>query len=94
MINWKLVYGSSNVTAIGYDAETKQCRVQFVGGAVYTYFDVTPEQWEELQHTESKGRYVQIVLRRAHKYQKEGADGGPTENQSPRATGGNGGQNR
>ena len=60
------VYGSSNVQAIKYDEAKLECYVKFLDGSVYVYDAVTPEEWNELIHTSSKGRYVQIQLRRGH----------------------------
>lgn len=77
MIHWQQVLGSSNVAAIAYDEEKQECWVKFLNGAVYVYEGVGPGIWDEFRHTSSKGRYVQIQLRRAHKFRKEDGDGGP-----------------
>lgn len=65
---WTPVYGSSNVEAIAYLEETKECHVRFLGGAHYVYHDVTPKIWEEFLQAPSKGRYVNIVLKRGYKF--------------------------
>jgi len=69
-MHWQQVMGSSNVAAIAYDEELKECYVRFHTGAVYVYEDVGPGIWEELKHTQSKGRFVQIQLRRVHPYRR------------------------
>lgn len=68
---WQQVLGSSNVQAIAYDEEKKEVHVKFhPDGIEYIYENVGPGIWDELQHTASKGRYVQIQLKRAHPYRK------------------------
>jgi hypothetical protein len=69
-MHWQQVMGSSNIAAIGYDEEKKECYVRFNSGAIYVYEDVGPGIWEELQHSQSKGRFVGIQLRRAHAYRR------------------------
>lgn len=69
-MQWKQVLGSSNVWAIAYDEEKKECYVKFLSGATYVYGNVGPGIWEELQHAQSKGRFISIHLRRAHPYRK------------------------
>ena len=69
-MHWQQVMGSSNVAAIAYDADNKECYVRFHGGSVYIYEGVGPGIWEELQHSQSKGRFVGIQLRRAHAYRR------------------------
>lgn len=72
-MEWTQVYGSSNVDAIQYDPDTKECRVRFhKGGQVYVYSGVEEAVFNQLLHSESKGRFVQIVLRRGYSYRKEG----------------------
>lgn len=69
-MHWQQVMGSSNVSAIGYDADKKECFVRFNSGAVYVYENVSPEVWGELLHAQSKGRFVGIKLRREHVYRR------------------------
>lgn len=67
---WQQVLGSSNVAAIAYDEEKKECYVRFNSGAVYVYEGVGPGIWEELQHSQSKGRFIGIQFRRTHTYRR------------------------
>ena len=69
-MSWVPVYGSSNVVEIRYHEPSRECFVKFTGGTVYCYENVPPEVWEELVHSQSKGRFVNIVLRRGYKYRK------------------------
>ena len=44
--------------------------MKFSDQTVYVYDDVPPETWNDLVHAGSKGRFVQIVLRRGFKYRR------------------------
>lgn len=66
---WIPVYGSSNVEFIGYIELTKECHVRFLGGAHYVYQGVLRETWDEFVQAPSKGRFVNIVLKRGYEYQ-------------------------
>ena len=69
--DFQSVYGSSNVTGIRYDPETRTVQVQFRGGSVYSYFDVPAQTFQEFVYAPSKGRFVNLVLRRSHRYRRE-----------------------
>jgi hypothetical protein len=70
-IAWVPVQGSSNIDSIGYDVDKQECWVKYLSGGIYVYSNVPVEQYEELMNSSSKGRYVSIVLRRAHAVRKE-----------------------
>lgn len=53
---------SSQISAVGYDAETQVLEVEFknAGGkpnSVYQYANFPPEKWAEFQKAESVGSY-------------------------------------
>ena len=54
---------SSNVKAVGYDAEEKTLQVEFKSGGVYQYAGVQPEMYADLMKAESIGRFVSQVVR-------------------------------
>jgi hypothetical protein len=92
-MHWQQVLGSSNVAAIAYDAEKKEAWVRFHGGSVYVYSNVGPGIWDEFLHSQSKGRFVQIQLKRAHPARKEadyvesGPSGKDADSASPKDPG-------
>lgn len=49
---------SSMIYAVGYDPDTQTLEVVFNRTGVYRYYDVPPEEYEELMAAESKGRYM------------------------------------
>ena len=54
---------SSNVKAVGYDAEEETLQVEFKSGGVYQYTGVQPEMYADLMKAESIGRFVSQVVR-------------------------------
>lgn len=49
---------SSNIEAIGYDADSRELHVQFISGTLYVYFDVDEFLFNELLAANSKGSYL------------------------------------
>ena len=54
---------SSNLAAIGYDAEARELRVQFQSGHIYSYVEVPPETWAQFQAADSKGRFYGLSIK-------------------------------
>ncbi len=54
---------STTMTSVGYDAETRTLEIEFTGGALYQYFDVPEEIYQELMAAESKGTYFNTVFK-------------------------------
>lgn len=63
---------SSNVGAIGYDAENSVLYVRFLGGDVYRYYGVPEDVWSQFQTAPSKGKFVWRALRDQYSYDKIG----------------------
>lgn len=60
---------STNLVAIGYDENRKILRVIFKGNTSYLYFDVEPEVYNTLIHSESKGRALnESIIRQRERY--------------------------
>ena len=54
---------SSAVAKIGYDAEAEEAYVEYIGGGFYAYEGVSAEVFEELANAESKGTFVNAVIK-------------------------------
>jgi len=54
---------SSAVARIGYDAELEETFVEFIGGDLYAYEGVPAGVFEQLAHAESKGTFVNEVIK-------------------------------
>ena len=65
---------SSNISAIGYDAEHKWLGVEFSSGAVYQYFDVPKTIYDSLMYTNqmggSIGKMFNISVKGLYKFTK------------------------
>mgnify|MGYP001596766124 CR=1 FL=1 len=57
---------SSNIAAHGYDAATKELRVEFKNGGLYRYADVPVDVAYEFMNAESVGRHFHAHIR--HNY--------------------------
>jgi KTSC domain len=61
---------SSAVAAIGYDPRRREAYVEYVGGGLYAYADVSPRIWREFEVAESKGGFVNLVLKPGRLYRQ------------------------
>ena len=63
----RITVKSSNIVSVGYDPDTKTLEVEFQGGRVYQYADVSPDKYSSLMAAHSKGSYVAQNVKNAHK---------------------------
>lgn len=61
---------SSNVKSVGYDPETKRLHVEFKGGGVYEYSDVSQEKYDAMMKADSIGGHVHKHIKGAHSHKK------------------------
>ena len=54
---------SSAVARIGYDAEAEEVYVEYLGGGLYAYEGVPSGVLEELANADSKGAFVNAVVK-------------------------------
>lgn len=55
---------SSAIARIGYDAEAEKAYVEFHDSDVYAYRGVPPAVFEEFARAESKGTFLNAVIKR------------------------------
>jgi hypothetical protein len=48
---------STSLAEVGYEREESLLRIQFQSGAIYEYFDVPANVYEDLLHASSAGRF-------------------------------------
>lgn len=64
---------SSSIEAVGYDPQTRELHVRFVGGGLYVYGGVDRTWFDGLLRAESKGRYFnQEIKPRGFSYERRG----------------------
>jgi hypothetical protein len=61
---------SSCVAKIGYDATAEVAYVEFPGGGLYAYRGVPLNVYDELIDAESKGTFVNTVIKRRYPFRK------------------------
>jgi hypothetical protein len=54
---------STNVAAIGYDADAEEIYVEFIGGRTYAYGLASHPLWLDFEAAGSKGTFVNNVLK-------------------------------
>lgn len=66
----KQFVSSSNIEALGYDAETQILRIWFTTGTVYDYANVPQIEFEALKTAPSIGAYFNRNIKGAYPYNK------------------------
>ena len=61
---------SSNIQAIGYDADSETLQIEFLKGGVYQYFDVPSHAHEELVSAGSIGGHFAANIKSTYRYSK------------------------
>jgi hypothetical protein len=61
---------SSNVTAVGYDAESQTVYVQFLNGSTYAYKGVPEHEFENLLTAPSVGSYLNRNFKNVYPYER------------------------
>jgi KTSC domain len=59
---------STSIEWFEYDDATNSIDLAYVGGDVYRYHDVPPHVCDGLRAAESKGRYVNMVIKPQYRY--------------------------
>ncbi len=63
---------SSNIASIGYDAGTETLEVEFLSGAIYQYYNVPQNMYDQLMQAGSKGRFLNTYIKNAYPYSRVG----------------------
>lgn len=61
---------SSNIEAIGYDQAARELHVRFLHGDMYAYHGVPEDIYDELMAAQSKGSYLNRVIKGNYGYSK------------------------
>jgi len=61
---------SSNISAIGYEAETNTLEVEFLNGSVYQYAGVSADEYEAMMNADSKGKYLNANIKGRYSFTK------------------------
>lgn len=61
---------SSNIAAVGYDAENQTVYVQFLNGSTYAYKGVPENEFENLRTAPSVGSYLNRNFKNVYPYER------------------------
>lgn len=61
---------SKGIRAIAYDAQRRTLDVEFSSSKLYRYFDVSPAAYEWLLRAESKGRFINRLVKDNYRYER------------------------
>lgn len=61
---------SASIASVGYDPEKQILEIEFLHGAIYQYFDVPKEVYEELMNAGSHSSYFNYGIKNIFKYTK------------------------
>ncbi|HEJ8168487.1 KTSC domain-containing protein [Serratia marcescens] len=61
---------SSNISSIGYDAESQTLEIEFLNGAIYQYFDVPEQVHAELMGADSVGAFLARNIKGSFRYSR------------------------
>ncbi|SHN73563.1 KTSC domain-containing protein [Bradyrhizobium erythrophlei] len=59
---------STNIAEVGYDPNSRTLEVLFNSGAVYQYFDVPQQIYNDLMQAPSKGGFVNANVKGHYRY--------------------------
>lgn len=61
---------SSNVEAIGYDADAQELHVQFTSGGTYVYYEVPSSVFDAFMSAASKGSFLNREIKSVYRFTK------------------------
>lgn len=61
---------SSNISAVGYDADNQWVYIQFLDGSVYAYKGVPEHEYENLRTASSVGSYLNRNYKNVYPYER------------------------
>ncbi|HEY1124567.1 MAG TPA: KTSC domain-containing protein [Sphingobium sp.] len=61
---------SSNIVSMGYDEPSQTLEVEFLGGAVYQYYNVGAAIYEQLMAAPSKGQFLNVYIKNAYPFSR------------------------
>ena len=64
------ISGSSRITSIEYDPDSKELVINYVKGGSYRYFNVPQKEFDEFNDAESVGVQCTLFLGRGYKFEK------------------------
>ena len=70
---------SRSIRWVRYDEQTRTLDVAFAGSGEYRYFDVEPEVYAWLAKVDSKGKFVNRLVKEKYRYERLDGERKPSE---------------
>ena len=61
---------SESVVSAGFEPGDRTLEIEFVNGGVYRYFDVPVAVWNAFQRADSKGRFVNFMVKPNYRFER------------------------
>ncbi len=61
---------SSAITSIGYDADARKLEIEYAGGRVWHYHDVSPDNHQALMDAPSHGAHLNAFIKGVFRHTK------------------------
>ena len=59
---------STSINRVGYDQKTRTLEVEFRNGRAYQYLGVPPQVYDQLMQADSKGRFINFIIKKNYPY--------------------------
>lgn len=66
----RIPVSSSNISSIGYDADSQTLEIEFNNGGVYQYSGVSQDVYDEMMSADSKGKYFHANIKNTYPFSK------------------------
>lgn len=66
------VSSSRSVRSLGYDPPSEALEVEFVSGAIYQYYGVPRNMYEQMMSAASKGTFLNTYIKNQYPYSRTG----------------------
>lgn len=63
---------SSNIASVGYDEPSETLEIEFIGGAVYQYYNVGKTTHDLLMASSSKGQFFNAYIKNSAPFSRVG----------------------
>lgn len=61
---------SSNIVSIGYDHNSQVLEIEFIGGGIYQYMNVSEDIYERLMNAGSHGRFLNDNIKEVYQWKQ------------------------
>ena len=66
----RISVNSSNISSVGYDANSQTLEIEFINGGVYQYSGVPESVYEGMMGADSKGKYFHANIKNTYPFSK------------------------